>query len=119
MQLILNIPMLTNHRDEVTGRSDEARNVDPVVTGNGRTWRSGTNRFDDNHRLEVRPLRQRRKNRSVRYGPDSSPYCAAVRIVEGIKAIIRIAPWKIVFDILMKVLFDHGGGLFMIALQGQ
>src|SRR2546430_2740679 len=62
MQLILNIPMLTNHRDEVTGRSDEARNVDPVVTGNGRTWVSGTNRFDDNHRLEVRPFRQRRKN---------------------------------------------------------
>jgi hypothetical protein len=35
MELILNIPMLANHRHEDRRRPDEARYVDAVVTGDG------------------------------------------------------------------------------------
>ena len=49
MELIFNIPMLTNHRNEDRSRPYEARNVDAVVTSNGRTLVGSPDRFDDNH----------------------------------------------------------------------
>ena len=78
MELILDIPMLAYHRHEDRRRPYEARNVDAIVTGN-RSARVGCpNRFDDNHRLEIRPFRQFGKGREVRYGPDSAPHRATV-----------------------------------------
>jgi hypothetical protein len=50
------------------------------------------NRFDDNHRLQTRPFRERREGRKVRYGPDSPSYRAAVRVIEGIKEILGVTP---------------------------
>src|SRR5438477_3838754 len=78
MELILNMPMLANHRDEDSGRSDEARNIDAIVTRNGSARVGRTNRFDDNHRLEVRPLRELRQRHQVCDGPDPAPYRAAI-----------------------------------------
>ena len=42
-----------------------------------------------------------------------------MRVIEGIKEILGSAPGQLVLDVLMKVLFDSGIGLFVIALQCQ
>jgi hypothetical protein len=119
MELVLNIPMLANHRDENSRRPYEARNVDAIVTGDGSARVGRPNRFDDNHCLEIWPFRQLRKGREVRYGPYASPHRAAVRVIEGIKETLAGTPGQVVFDMLMKVLFDRGIGLFVVPLQGQ
>ena len=79
----------------------------------------GPHRFDDNHRLEIRPFRQCRKGSEIRYRPDTSPHGAAVRVIEGIKEILAGAPGQVMFDVRMEVLFDCLIGLFVITLQGQ
>src|SRR5919202_5976961 len=112
MSFILNIPMLANHRDKSSGGSYEARNVDAVVTGNASARVGRTNRFDDNHRLEVRPFRQLREGHQVCDRPDPPSYRAAVCVIEGIKEILGGAPCQLMFDVLMKVLFNRGVGLF-------
>jgi len=119
MELILNIPMLANHGDEGGGRPHQTGNVDAIVTRDRRLLMRHTNRFDDNHGLETRPLRQLRQGSNVSDSPDSSPYRAAVRVIKGIKKILGCAPCQLMFDILMKVLFDRSVGLFVIAFQGQ
>ena len=92
MQLILNIPVLAYHRYEDRRRPYEARNVDAIITGNSSARVGCPNRFDDNHRLKIRPFRQFRKGSEVRYSPDTSPHCAAVRVIEGIKEILGGPP---------------------------
>jgi hypothetical protein len=42
-----------------------------------------------------------------------------MRVIEGIKEVLGRAPSQLVFDVLMKVLFDRSVGLFVVALQGQ
>ena len=38
-------------------------------------------------------------------------------VVERIKEVVGIAPWKIVLDLLMAVRLDSGIGLFVIVLS--
>ena len=116
MQLVLNVPMLTNHTDEGGGRSPQTGNVDAVVTRDRRPLMRHPNRFDDNHRVETRPFRQLRQGKQVSDRPDPSPYCAAVRVIEGIKEILGGAPGHRVLNVLMAVLVDSavrfcGGGV--------
>jgi len=119
MERMLTIPMLANHRDEDRRRPYEARKVNAIVTGNGRARVGRTNRFDDKHRWEGRPLCQLRQGSQVCYGPDPAPHGAAVRVIEGSKEMLGVAPRQLVFDVLMQVLFDRSVGLLVITLQGQ
>jgi hypothetical protein len=42
-----------------------------------------------------------------------------VRVIAGIKEMLGGAPCQLVFDVLMKVLFDRSVGLCVIAFQCQ
>ena len=42
-----------------------------------------------------------------------------MQVIEGIKEIFGVTPGQLVFDVLMKVLFDRSVGLFVVALQGS
>ena len=119
MELILDVPMLANHRDEGGGRAADAGNIDTIITGDWCTSIGRTNSFHDNHRLQIRPLRELRDGCKVWYGPYSSSYGAAMGIIEGIKEILGGAPGELMFDVLMEVPFDSRIGFFVIALQGQ
>src|SRR5262249_44020826 len=119
MELVLNIPMLANHRDEGRRRPYEACNIDAVITGNDSARIGRTNGFHDNDRLQIRPFRKLRDGFEVCYDPDSSPYGTAMRVIEGIKEVLGGAPRQLVLDVRMKVLLDSLIGLFVIALQRQ
>jgi hypothetical protein len=119
MPLMLHIPMLAHHRHADRRRPDEARTVDAIIAGHGSARVGGPNRFDDNHRLELRPLRQLRKGCEVGDGPDAPPHGTAVRVIEGIKAMLAGAPGQVMFEVHMAVLFESRIGLCVIALQGQ
>lgn len=56
MELILDVPMLANHRDEGCGRAADAGNIDAIVTRNGSIAVGHPNGLDDHHRVEVRPF---------------------------------------------------------------
>src|SRR5262245_10806197 len=111
--------MLATHRYEDRRRPYEACNIDAIVTGDGSTRVSSPDRFDDNHRPEVGPFCQRRQSRQLGHRPDPPPYRAAVRIIEGIKEVLGRTPVQLVFNVLMKGLFDRSISLFVVALQGQ
>ena len=115
MKFVLNVPMLAHHRDEGSGRAHQTGNVEAVVTGDGRLLVRHANRFDANHRLEIRPFPQFRKGREVRYSPDTSPHGAAMRVIAGVTEILAGAPGQVMFDVLMEVLFDSFIDLFVIA----
>src|ERR671932_854908 len=116
MQLVLNVPMLAYHGDEGSSRPYDTRNVDAVVTGDSGPSIGSTDRFDDNSRLQIRPLRELRDRFEVCYGPDSSSYGAAMRVIEGIKEILGGAPGHLVFHVLMEVLFDGTVRFFVVGL---
>ena len=119
MQLILDIPMLADHRDEGRRRPDQARNIEAVVTGDRRVLVRHPNRFHDNDRLEARPFRSLWEDCKVCHGPDPPSHCAAVRVIEGIKEMLGGAPGQLMLDVLMKGLFDCDIRLFVIGFQGQ
>src|SRR5919202_2304884 len=119
MELILDVPMLANHRDEGCGRSYEARNIETIITGDWGTSIGRTTSFHDNYRLQIRPFRELRDGCEVCYDPDSSSYGAAMGIIEGIKEILGGAPGELMFDVLMEVPFGRRIGFFVIAFQGQ
>jgi len=119
MELILDIPMRADHRDEGRSRPHQAGKGEAVVTGDRRVLVRHPNRFHDNDGLEIRPFRSLWEACQVCDGPDPPPYRAAMRVIEGIKEVLGRAPGQLVFDVLMKVLFDRSAGLFVMALQGQ
>ncbi len=119
MELILDVPMLANHRDEGGGRAADAGNVDTIITGDWCTSIGRTNSFHDNHRLQIRPFRELRDGCEVWYGPYSSSYGAPMRVIEGIKEILGGTPGEMMFNVLMEVSFDGSRGFFVVALQGQ
>jgi len=119
MELILDIPMLANHRDKSVCRPPKAGNIEAVVTRNGRVLVRHPNRFHGNHRLKAWPFLQRRQGLHVRHRPDSSPHAPSMGIVECIKEISRGAPSQLMLDMVMKVLFDRRICLFVIGLQRQ
>src|SRR5207244_11424222 len=49
----------------------------------------------------------------------ASAHGPSVGVVELIKEIVCIAPWEVVFDLLMKVRLDSCRGLFVITLSCQ
>ena len=57
MELMLDIPMLADHRDEGRSRPYQAGQVAAVVTGDRRVLVRHPNRFHNHDRLEARPLR--------------------------------------------------------------
>ena len=57
MELIFNIPMLADHRNEGRSRPYQAGKVEAVVTGDRRVLVRHPNRFYDNDRLEARLFR--------------------------------------------------------------
>src|SRR5262249_14407491 len=107
MELVLNVPMLANHRYEDRRRPYEACNIDAIVTGDGSTRVSGPDRFDDNHRPEVWPFCQRRQSRQIGHRPDPPPDCAAVRIIEGIKEVLGRTP-TVCLDVISLVVSSCG-----------
>jgi hypothetical protein len=48
------------------------------------------NRFYSHHGLQTRPFRQFRKGGEGGDGPDSPPYGPTVRVIEGIKEVLRL-----------------------------
>ncbi len=42
-----------------------------------------------------------------------------MRVIEGIKESLGVTPGQMVFNVLVKVLFDCVRGLFVITLQGE
>jgi hypothetical protein len=64
--------------------------------------------FHGKHCWASWPLLQRRQGLEVRHHPDVSAHAPSVGGVERIKDIVRIAPRKIVLDMLMKVLGNSG-----------
>jgi hypothetical protein len=119
MELILDIPMLTNHGDEGRGRPWQTGKVEAVVTRDRRLLVGHPNGFHGNHCLEAWPFLQRRQGLQVRHYPDASAHAPSVGIVECIKEIVRIAPREIVLDLLLKVRFDGCIGFFVILLSCQ
>ena len=119
VELLLDIPMLTNHRDEGRGGPHQTGNIEAVVTRDGGLLVSHPNRFHSNHRLQAWPFLQRRQGLQVRHDPDASAHAPAVSVVECIKEIVRIAPREIVLDLLLKVRFDGCRGFFVILLSCQ
>ena len=102
MELILDMPMLANHRNEVGSRPYQASKVDMVVTRHRGLLVGHPNRFDDHHGFEVRPFGEHRECFKVCYDPDSAAYTPSVGVVKGIKEIVRIAPGQIVLDSLSR-----------------
>jgi hypothetical protein len=108
--------MLASHRDKSVRRPPKAGNIEAVVTRDGRVLVRHPNRFHGNHGLQTRPSCRFRKGCEVGDGPDPPPHRAAVRVIEGIKEILDGAPVQMVFDVLMKVLFDCRIRLFVTLL---
>src|SRR6266700_3354088 len=104
--------MLTHHGDEGRGRSFQTGKVEAVVTRDRGMLVGPSNGFPGNHRLEAWPFLQRRQGLQVRHHPDASAHAPSVGVVELIKEIVCIAPWEVVFDLLMKVRLDSCRGLF-------
>jgi hypothetical protein len=119
VELILDIPMLPNHRDEGRGGPHETGEVEAIVTRDRGLLVSHPDSFHRNHRLEAWPFLQRRQRLQVRHHPDASAHAPAVSVVERIKEIGRIAPREIVLDLRMKVLGNSCRGLFVIVLACQ
>jgi hypothetical protein len=119
MELLLDIPMLADHRDEGRSRPHQAGKGEAVVTGDRRVLVRHPNRFHDHDGLEARPFRSLWEACQVCDGPAPPPYRAAMRVIEGITEVLGRAPGQLMFDVLMKVLFDRSVGLFVVALQGQ
>src|SRR5499427_10883982 len=107
MQLILDMPMLANHHGKSVSGPHQTRQVEAVVTRDGRVLVRRSNRFYGNDRLETGPFCQRWERGEVCHRPDSSPHQTAVRVVERIKEVLGIAPRDIVLKVLMQVLFDR------------
>src|SRR5262245_15096610 len=61
---------------------------------------------------QIRPFRECRDGCKVCESPDPASYRPAVRVIEGIKEIVGGTPRELMFDVLMKVLFDRSIGLF-------
>src|SRR5215471_21517297 len=106
MQLMLNIPMLANHRDAGGGRAHQTGKVEAVVTRDRGLLVGRPNGFHSNHRLQAWPWLQRWQGSYVCHPPDSSAHATAVGRVERIKAIVRIAPRELGLDMLLQVRCD-------------
>src|SRR5262249_8986494 len=119
MQLILDIPMLTNHGDKGGGGPYQTGQVEAVVTRDGGVLVRRPNRFHGNNRLEARPLLERRQGLQVRHRPDASAHAPSVGGVECIKEIVLIAPRNIMLDMLMKMRLDCCVGLLVVVLKCQ
>src|SRR5215471_10100453 len=119
MQLILDMPVLANHRGKRVSGPHQTRQVEAGVTRDGRELVRRSNRFHGNDRLEAGPFGKRWERCKVCHRPDSSPHQTAVRVVERIKAVLGIAPRDMVLNVLMKVLCDRRVGLLVIALKAK
>src|SRR5215831_17869548 len=119
MELILDIPMLADHRDEGGGRPPQTGNVEAIATGDRRVLGRHPHRFHGYDRLETRPFRELRQGCQVCDGPHPAAYCAAMRVIKGIKEILVTTPGEMGLDVLMKVLLDCRIRLFVMALQRQ
>ena len=119
MELMLDMPMLAHHRDEGGGRPHQTRQVDTVGTRHRGLLVGHPHCFDDHYGLEGRPCGESRERFTVCHDPDSSAYTPSVGVVEGIKAMGRIAPRAMVLELLMNVRFEGCLGLCMGVLSCQ
>src|SRR5262245_45981782 len=86
MELLLDIPMLTNHGNAGRGRPYQTGQGEAVGT---RAWGllvSHTDGFHGNHRWASWPLLPRRQGLEVRHPPDASAHAPSVGGVERIIA---------------------------------
>src|SRR5687768_5412348 len=109
--------MLANHGGADAGGPRQTRKVEAVVTDKGRWLVRSTNRFHSNHCLEPRPFGKFRKGREVRHGPHSPPDQTSMGVIERVKEIVLVPPREIVFDLLMKVLFNSRIGFCLMAFE--
>src|SRR6516164_2255542 len=111
MQLMLDMPMLANHRGKRVRGPPQTRQGEAVVTRDGRVLVRRSQRFHGNARLEARPFGKRWERGKVCHRPESSPHQTAVRVVERLKEVVGIAPRDMVLKVLMKGLVDRRVGL--------
>jgi hypothetical protein len=119
MELVLNVPMLADHGGAGGSRSYQTGKGEAVVTGDRRVLVRPPNRFHDHDRLEAWPLCPRRQGLHICHCPNSSTHATSVGVVKRIKAMVRMAPRQVMFDVLMQVLVDLRGGLCMVPFQGS
>ena len=114
MQLVFDIPMLADHRDEGGGRPYHAGKIEVVVTRDRGLLVGYPNSFHRNHCLEAWPFLQCRQRLQVWHDPDAAAHTASVGVVECIKDIGRITPREMVRHLRMTVRCDGSIGFWLM-----
>lgn len=117
VQLVLNMPVLTNQGCEVCCTSSQTGQAEAIGAGDLGAAVRRPNRFNRNDRSDAGPLLQFSNADKVAQDPEASSNSSPVGEVKGIEEGILIAPAEAVLDVVMKVAADGTVGPFVIALE--
>lgn len=119
MQLVLNVPVLTNQGRKACRASSQTGQVEAIVAGDLVTAVRGANRLNRNDRVDAGPLLQFSHAAKVAQYPEASSNRAPVGDVKGIEEGAFISQVEVVLDVVVKVAADGTVGSFVIALEGD
>ena len=115
MQLVLNMPVLTNQGCEVCCTSSQTGQVEAIGAGDLGAAVCRPDRFNCNDRSDAGPLLQLSNAAQVAQNPQASSNPPAMSDVKGIEEGVLIAQAEVVLDVVMKVAADDAVGPFVIA----
>ena len=117
MQLVFNVPVLTNQGRKVCRASSQTGQVEAIVAGDLGAGMRRADRFNRNDRVDSGPLLQFSNAAKVASYPEASSNSSTVGGVEGIEEGVLISQAEVVLDVVMEVTSDGTAGVFVIALE--